>query len=52
MASKVTDLFKGYHVEDPPIAKALFASTGAACTGAFAENGLAQGLFPVFVSTA
>ena len=31
MASKVTDLFRGgYHVEDPPIARALFASTGAA----------------------
>ena len=31
MASKVTNLFKGgYHVEDPSIARALFASTGAA----------------------
>ena len=31
MASKVTDLFRGgFHVDDPPIAKALFASTGAA----------------------
>ena len=31
MASRVADLFKGgYHVEDPPIAKALFSSTAAA----------------------